>query len=371
MTGNNIVGIVFSSAYDGCLPELTALRTMASVPFAGRYRLIDFVLSNMVNAGIENIGVITKSNYHSLMDHLGTGKAWDLSRKTKGLMLLPPFSTAEQGGNDNKIASLHGIKGFIARANEEYVLLSDCNSISNIDIEALTQYHTEKNSDITIVYKKGEVPALSDMMVLNLDENGKVKEIDITPVEEKTGNYSMGVILMKKSLLERLMNEAMSRRYTDFETEIIQKNVSKLNIYGFETKGYSATVDSLASYFKASMDLLNIENCNDLFNSERPIFTKVKDDMPSTYGIGSKVKNSLVANGCIIDGEVENSIIFRGVRIEKGAVVKNSIVMQDGFVAAGAQLNYVITDKVAVVTPNKVLSGAENYPFYIGKGIVI
>lgn len=371
MTGKNIVGIVFSNSYDECIPELTGLRTMGSVPFAGRYRLIDFVLSNMVNAGIENVGVITKANYHSLMDHVGTGKPWDLSRKTKGLIILPPYSTAEQGGNDDKIASLKGIMGFISRATEEYVLLSDCNTVSNIDIEALMAYHTEKNSDITVVYKNGKIPSLSDVLVLDMDENGKAKQIEVTPVSEKNGNYSLSVMLMKKSLLERFMNEAISKRYTDFETDIIQRNVGKLNIYGFEAQGYSATIDSLSSYFKVSMDLLDINNCNELFNSERPVYTKTRDDMPSTYGIGSNVKNSLVANGCIIEGEVENSIIFKGVRIEKGAVVRNSIVMQESFVAAGSSLDYVIMDKIAVVTPNKTLSGAENYPFYIGKGIVI
>ena len=371
MTGKNIVGIVFSNSYDECIPELTGLRTMGSVPFAGRYRLIDFVLSNMVNAGIENVGVITKANYHSLMDHVGTGKPWDLSRKTKGLIILPPYSTAEQGGNDDKIASLKGIMGFISRATEEYVLLSDCNTVSNIDIEALMEYHTEKNSDITVVYKHGKIPSLSDVLVLDMGENGKAKQIDVTPVSEKNGNYSLSVMLMKKSLLERFMNEAISKRYTDFETDIIQRNVGKLNIYGFEAQGYSATIDSLSSYFKVSMDLLDINNCNELFNSERPVYTKTRDDMPSTYGIGSNVKNSLVANGCIIEGEVENSIIFKGVRIEKGAIVKNSIVMQESFVAAGSSLDYVIIDKIAVVTPNKTLSGAENYPFYIGKGIVI
>ena len=364
-------GLIYTGESNNQLRDITYSRSIAAVPFGGRYRCIDFILSNLVNTGVTNVGVIAQKNYHSLMDHIGTGKPWDLSRKTKGLIILPPYSTAEQGGNDDKIASLKGIMGFINRANEEYVLLSDCNTISNIDIEALTEYHTEKNSDITVVYKHGQIPSLSDVLVLDLDENGRAKQIDVTPVTKKTGNYSLSVMFMKKSLLEMFMNEAISKRYTDFETDLIQRNVKKLNIYGFEAKGYSATIDSLSTYFKASMDLLDINNCNELFNSERPVYTKTRDDMPSTYGIGSNVKNSLVANGCIIDGEVENSIIFRGVRIEKGAVVRNSIVMQESFVASGSSLDYVIMDKIAVITPNKNLSGAENYPFYIGKGIVI
>lgn len=371
MTGKNIVGIIFSNAYDECLPELTGLRTMGSIPFAGRYRLIDFALSNMVNAGVEKVGVITKANYQSLMDHLGTGKPWDLSRKTEGMFLLPPFSTADASNNGDKIGSLKGIMGFINQSKEEYVLFSDCNSVFNVDIEELMDFHTEKNADITIAYKNGKAPALNDIIIMDIDADSKVTQVAVGAHSDDNVNYSLNVILMKKSLLERLMNEAISLNYNDFEADIIQRNVNKLNIYGFEFKGYATVIDSMKSYFNASMDLLNIDNCNELFNNERPVYTKIKDDMPATYGIGSKIKNSLVANGCIIEGEVENSIIYRGVRIEKGAVVKNSIVMHESFIAAGASLNYTIIDKMSAITPNKTLSGADNYPIYVGKGIVI
>lgn len=371
MTGKNILGIVFSSAFDECIPELTGLRTMGSVPFACRYRLIDFALSNMVNSGIEKVGVITKANYQSLMDHIGTGKPWDLSRKTGGLCLLPPFSTAEGNSNGDKIASLTGIQSFISHSMEEYVLLSDCNNVFNIDIEEVMDFHTDKNSDITIVYKHGKAPNLPDTVSLKMNSDGKATDIILSPSQEDDVDFSLSLMLMKKSLLERLLKEARNRNYDDFEGDILRGNVNKLNIYGFEAKGFSVTIDSMQSYFDASMKLLDPANCDELFNLERPIYTKVKDDMPATYGLSSKVKNSLVANGCIIEGEVENSIIFRGVRIEKGAVVKNSIVMQDSFVASGAEVNYVIIDKVSAITPNKNLSGAENYPIYVGKGIVI
>lgn len=371
MTGKNIVGIIFSNAYDECLPELTGLRTMGSVPFAGRYRLIDFALSNMVNAGIEKVGVVTKANYRSLMDHLGTGKAWDLSRKTAGMFLLPPFSTAEQGSNGDKIASLRGAMGFVSASKEEYVLFSDCNSVFNIDVEDMMSFHTEKDADITILYKKGKAPKLFDTMIFDMNADGRIEKVSISPDGAENVNFSLNMILMKKSLLERLMNESISQNYNDFESDIIQKNTGKLKIYGLEHKGYSVTIESMASYFKASETLLDPQNCAELFNPERPIYTKVKDEMPATYGIGATVKNSLVASGCIIEGEVENSIIFRGVRIEKGAVVKNSIVMQESYIAQGSTLNCVVADKNVVVTPNKTLSGAENYPVYIGKGIVI
>lgn len=371
MTGKNIVGIVFSNAYDECISELTGIRTMGSVPFACRYRLIDFTLSNMVNAGIEKVGVLTKSNYQSLMDHVGTGRPWDLARKNEGLFILPPFSTADVGGNTDKLTSLKGVFGFISRSKEEYVLLSDCNSITNIDIEDLIDYHLYNCADMTIVYKNGKLPKLKNMISLDIGFYNKVENVHIEPDTDEDVNYSLNMILMKKSLLERLVNEAISHRYKSFEKDIILRNVEKLNIYGYEAKGYVATIESMESYFKVNMELLNVANSEDLLNRNRPIYTKVRDDMPTIYGVGSGAKNSLIADGCIIEGEVENSILFRGVRVGKGAVVKNSIVMQDSIISQNSTVNYVIADKSVVITPNKTLSGAENYQLYIGKEIVI
>lgn len=372
MTGNNILGIIYSNKYDECLSEITGLRTMGSVPFAGRYRLIDFALSNMVNSGIEKVGVITKSNYQSLMDHLGTGKPWDLSRKTEGMFILPPFSSAGNTGTyTNRVEMLRGVMGFIARSNEEYVLLSDCNVVLNLDIDELMQFHTDNNADISVVCKHGILPKLDNIMQLDLNDDNRVERIALAPNTTGEVDYSLNMILMKRSLLQRLVNESVSLNQESFERDIMQSNTQKLRIFGFPVTGFARTIDSLADYFKVSMELLDPANCAALFNPDRPVYTKVRDDMPAIYGLGSTVKNSLIASGCIIDGEVENSILFRGVRVEKGAVVKNSILMQGSFVAAGATLNYTIADKSVAITPNKTLSGAENYPVFVGKGIVI
>lgn len=372
MTGNNILGIIYSNKYDECLNEITGLRTMGSVPFAGRYRLIDFALSNMVNSGIEKVGVITKSNYQSLMDHLGTGKPWDLSRKTEGMFILPPFSSASNLGDyTNRVEMLRGVMGFISRSTEEYILLSDCNEVMNIDIDELMDFHTDNNADISIVYQHGDLPKLDNIMELQMLADGRITQVALSPNTSGAVDYSLNMILMKRSLLQRLINEAVSLNHESFERDIIQGNVNKLRIFGFAAKGFTRTIDSLASYFKVSMDLLEPQNCAQLFTADRPVYTKVRDDMPAIYGLGSKVKNSLIADGCIIDGEVENSILFRGVRVEKGAVVKNSILMQGSFVATGSTLNYTIADKSVAITPNKTLSGAENYPVFVGKGIVI
>lgn len=369
MLGNNIVGIIYSNMYDECISELTGIRTMGSVPFACRYRLIDFALSNMVNAGMEKVGVLTKSNYQSLMDHLGTGKPWDLSRKSEGMFLLPPFSSSEN--YTSRIQALKGILSFISRSNEEYVLLSDCNNVLSLDIAELMNFHAEKNADITIVYKNGKLPNLDNTMAFDLAADGKIEKVTVSPTETGNVNYSLNILLMKKSLLERLVNEAISMNHTNFEKDLIQANAARLSMYGFAAAGFAETIDSMQSFFRVNMELLDPIKCAQLFPADRPVYTKERDEMSAIYGLGSKVSNSLIANGCIIEGEVENSILFRGVRVEKGAVVKNSILMQGSYVAAGSSVNYTVADKSVVITPNKSISGAESYPIYVGKEIVI
>lgn len=372
MMPKNVLGIVYSNSYDSSLSALTARRTMGSVPFGGRYRFIDFALSNLVNCGVTKVGVVANSNYHSLMDHVGSGRPWDLSRKTDGLFILPPFNASDtQRDSGNRIEVLNRISDFISDSKQEYVLISDSNFICNIDFSGLFDFYTEKNADIAIVYCKGECPKLENLMVFDVDGNGKITNVSIEPKTAGEVNYSSDIILIRKALLERLIGDAQSYGYSSFEKDIIQKNTEHLKIYGYEFKGKSFTVDSLNSYYNANMALLEKENRNSLFNPDRPVFTKVRNDMPVIYGIGSKTENSLIADGCIIDGTVKNSIIFRGVRVAKGAVVENSILMQDAFVSENSKLNCVIMDKNTVITPNKILSGDKSYPLFVGKQIVI
>ncbi len=373
MRGKKVLGLIYASAYDQALPELTNMRTMGSVPFSGRYRLIDFALSNMVNSGITKVGVITKSNYRSLMDHVGTGKPWDLSRKREGMYILPPFNSADNAGGifANRIDALVGCSSFISDSNKEYVLISDCNTVCNIDYKTLFDAHEQSGADITVAYRHGETPALSNTMSFDMDESGRVQSVALSALGGKESDYSLNIFLLKKSLLERLIVEASSMHYTSFERDVIQSKVDVLKIQGYCVDGFARTLDSLQSFYNISMELLCAENRKELFCRERPIYTKVRDDIPAIYGLGSNVKNSLIADGCTIEGTVENSILFRGVTVGKDAVVKNSIVMQGSFIGERAQLNSVIMDKIAVIKPGQMLCGTENFPVYVGKGIVV
>lgn len=369
--GNNVLGIIFSNAYEDSVSELTAARAMGSVPFCGRYRLIDFPLSSMVNAGMDHVGVITKSNYQSLMDHLGNGRPWDLARKRNGLRILPPFNSSHAGMYRNRIQALSGIMGFIHKSVEEYILLCDCNVVSNLDLNNLFRSHEQSGADITIMYKHGISPALRDHIHLSLYEDGKVDQVYLSSEGGQECNYSLNAFLMRKSLLERLINNAVSLNQDSFERDIIQKYAGRLNIHGFKVEEYVCTIDSLQSYYDHSMNLLGSKGFFELFTPDRLVYTKVRDDMPAMYGLGASTSNSLIADGCVIDGTVENSILFRGVHVAKGAVVRNSIIMQNSFVGEESHLECVITDKSVVIKPYKSLSGADDFPIYVGKGLVV
>ncbi|MCR4925776.1 MAG: glucose-1-phosphate adenylyltransferase subunit GlgD [Clostridiales bacterium] len=371
MRANEVLGIVFSNAYDKVLKELCEIRTMGSVPFCGRYRLIDFTLSNMVNSGVSNVGIITKEHYQSLMDHVGTGRAWDLSRKNGGMVLLPPFNTATAGKNENKVQALNGISSFIQGSKAEYVIMTDCNVVSNFNYNDMLEFHKEKDADITIAYAHGKAPKLPDLLTFNVEGDGKLSKLAIASETDKEVNYSIDTILIKKELLEELIHDVVSQNKELFERDVILANADKLKIYGYKVEGFTGVIDSLLSYYNLNMSLLAPEKCRQLFDQNAPVYTKVRDDMPTIYGLGSQVKNSLIADGCIIDGEVENCILFRGVHIGKGAKVSNSIIMQGTVIEDDVTLDCVITDKNVTVSKGKSLSGVKNYPVCIGKGIVI
>lgn len=372
---NKALGIIFPNSYDTLMPELANERLMASIPFASRYRMIDFVLSSMVNAGIDNVSLVVRNNYLSLLDHLGSGREWDLTRKNGGLNIVPPFSQKTSKVYGGRVDALVGIADFLKRQKEDYVVLSDANLAVNFDFEALVMAHIEKGADVTVAYRKAAVPAISEDVFVNnqefyytLDvEDGRVKDIKINETSEEEKNLSMNMYVLSKDLLFDLIKEAHVKGNVFFERDVLLPKLDKLNVQAFEFTGYVAAFHDLASYFKANMDLLEQENLEGLFGPAT-IYTKVRDDNPTRYVKGAKVKNTMAADGCIIEGKVENCILFRGVKIAKGAKVKNCILMQDTVVGEDAELEYVITDKDVTITKDVELEGVATFPIYVGKG---
>ena len=363
------IGVIFSNMHEENVPELVRRRTMASIPYGGRYRLIDFALSNMVNSGITTIGLMTSNNYRSLIDHLGSGKEWDLARKDGGIILLPPFSEKHDKLYTTRLEALNSLQGFLNRRSEKYIVLMDCDGIAKFDVAEIIDYHESKNADITVVTYKRKIDRKSDFMVIGADETGRVNEIKISPhvsPDEEVNAY-INIMIVNRQFLLNLVEDTVTHGFTNFENDILVKQVNSLKIYAYELKGYYAGIDSMSAYYRHNMELLKKDVRDELFG-DRDIYTKVRDSAPSKYGEKAIVKNSLISDGCQIEGVVENSILFRGVKVAKGAVVRNSIVMQDNIIGENTTLDCVITDKNVVVSDRKTLGGCAMLPYYIPKG---
>lgn len=366
------IGIVFSNLHEENVPELVRKRTMASIPFGGRYRIIDFTLSNMVNSDIMTVGLMASNNYRSLIDHIGSGKDWDLARKDGGLILLPPFSDRHDHSYTTRMEALVSLQGFLGKRKEKYVVLTDTDGIAKLNLADVITYHEKKNADITLVTHKHEVERKTDFILVNANQEGRVNEVKIAPhlSPKTTAETFINVMVLNRQFLLNLVEDAVLHGYTSFENDIILKQLNSLKIYRYEFTGYYASIDSMASYFKHNMNLLKKEIRDELF-ADRNIYTKVRDSAPSKYGANAIVKNSLISDGCEIEGTVENCILFRGVKVAKGAIVRNSIIMQDNIIGANASLNCVITDKNVVVTDRRQLCGCEELPYFIQKGTMI
>ena len=371
-------GIIFSNIHDENIPELTKQRTMASVPFGCRYRFIDFALSNMVNSEITNVGVITHYNYKSLMDHIGTGKDWDLARRSGGVRILPPFITVGAGLQKlyaTRLEALKGVVSYIQYLNDDYVVLCDCDVICNIDLREIIDYHIKTKSHMTMAVKKVYVVRDSaiDTEIIESNEDGRITDMLSAPLYESGyKDINMNICVFTRAYLLKILSDAVVYNYNSFTYDVLRKNLEKDNYRIFRYEGFFAKITSVKDYYKYSMDLLEGDIRTELFRvKNRPIYTKVRNSPPTQYAASSKVTNSLIADGCIIEGTVENSILFRGVKVNKNAVVRNSILMQDTLCGDRVELNCVITDKNVVIRDGRVLSGHATLPFVIEKNEIV
>ena len=373
-------GIIFSNIHDTNIPELTRNRTMASVPFGCRYRLIDFTLSNMVNSNINNISVITHYNYQSLMDHIGSGKDWDLARRSGGIKILPPFITAYANSSNalysTRLEALKSVFNSISKIPDDYVVLSDCDVICNVDLKDMIRNHIANGADITIAVKKVNLTKEKAKInvLIDSDEDGRITDVRAGLTNfEGDADINLNIMVMHRQYLQEIVLDAIAHNYTSLTKDILLKNINRKVYRTYRYDGYFACISSSQDYYSSSMELINDSGVRkQLFGvKNRPIYTKVRNSAPTYYSPDAKVKNSLIADGCQIFGEVENSIIFRGTKIGKGTAVKNCILFQDTFTGENVKLNCVIADKNVVIRDNKNLSGDETLPFYLSKGKMI
>lgn len=365
----NVLGLIFASINDKHVKELTDQRTMGSIPYGGRYRLIDFPLSNMVNSNVPEVGVITKANYGSLLDHLGSGREWDLSRKKGGLHLLPPFIHSADKPYEGRLDALNKVWSYVEHSPAKYVILANCDVITSIDYNPVLKQHMETGADITLIYSEGfyNFKTNRGATIIDFDETNHLKQVLSSPSITGTCKIWLESFIISKEFLWNIVNDARSQNESSFTTFVLQSNRNNYNIMGYEHKEVFARMDNIANYYQANMMLLDSEKRNGLFRENMPIYTKIGDNGPVKYGVKASVKDSLIADGCIIEGTVENSILFRGVKVGKGAVVKNCVLLQGTTIGDECKVTALITDKNVTVSKSRVITGSENYPLYINK----
>ncbi len=377
---NDVMGIVYTSKDDLTLRELTSQRAVAAIPVACRYRIIDFTLSSLVNSNIHNVGIIAQKNYHSLMDHLGSGKDWDLHTRNNGLFILPPFLTRENGGEYNGVLdALRANFDYLRRSRQEYVILTNSDYVMNTSFEPMIQQHIKGGADITLMYKKA-TPQITEFTsssknnhcYLKVDEDGKVSGIEINPNAATYDNLYLNVMMIKRTMLIYMVDQVLSHGSHDLYADVLRPYIKSgtLKIMGYEEKGYYRRIETIRGYFNFNMDLLRPGVRNELFGGN-PVYTKTRDSVPTIYRANAKVGNSLIADGCVIDGEVENCVLFRGVTVGKGAKLKNCVIMQDGYIEDDVELENVIFDKAVTIRSHGRLIGPGQYPIVIGKNITL
>ena len=371
---SSAAGIIFSSLNNNTLSRLTSDRTVAAIPFACRYRLIDFALSNMVNADISNIYIVANYKYRSLLEHLGSGKDWDLARREGGITFVSPFQSSH--ASDNKMFSTHmealkSMKEYIDEIREEYVVLSDSDTALTIDVSDIIRCHEATSADVTIVTSNvsaGYTAKSPRLMISSVA--GKVTQLAMSATyDERHPELALGIYVMKTVHLRKLIEEAEAYDLNSF-TMFLLKNCKSQSYMTYNYKGFAASVSSFLDYYKYSMELVKSESAREslLWKKEAPIFTRVHNSAPTMHSASAKVENSLIADECVIEGTVINSVIFRDVTIEKGAVVKDCVLFHGTHVCKNASLNCIVADKDVVVSSGVTLSGNENMPFYIQKG---
>ena len=368
-----VMGIVFTN--DGSLGALTDKRSMGSIPFGGRYRQVDFALSNLSAAGVHHVGIISRFNYQSLMNHIGDGEEWGLELEEGGLEFLTPYAMSTSHSYRGKLESLASAMDFLEIGDpDELVVMIDSALITNLDLRKVIASHVESGKDITVVTKAGIANGETVLdLALKLDGKGEVADIVVDYAAPQEYQASADIFVLNKKWLIKQVKDHIARNQFHLDRDLIlggwQKGNVSVNAYPFQ--GHVLCNDTTIEYFHNSLSLINKEIREDIFGRCHPVFTKVRDRVPCYYGDDCEIENCIVADGCVLEGEVEDSVLFRQVTVQKGAEVKHSILMNDAKIGEGAELDYVILDKDVTIRAGSRLIGTEKNPIIIKRGEVV
>ena len=371
----NVMGLVFANIYDSSLGQLTNKRTQASLPYGGRYRQIDFTLSNLSNAGIRHIGIVTQYNYQSLMNHIGSGEEWDLELEDGGLEFITPFAMGVTGSFRGKLEAIAAASdNYLQDAKEEYVILADAAVVCAIDLDEVLRAHLQSGKDVTVVVKKGIANSVKQLdLAVRLDEEGEISDMAVDYAAPADYLASMGMFIMRKDLLLESATECVARNRYRFEREFILEEWAegRLSVGAYEFEGVALFNESTEEYFRNNLALIDKDVRHGLFQSGLTIYTKVRDQVPVYYGENCEIDDCIVADGCALLGAAEKSVFFRGVRLSTGAFVRNCVIMADAEIGIGAHLEYCILDKDVKINPGVKLIGTPDHPVILNRGDVV
>ncbi|WP_051236156.1 glucose-1-phosphate adenylyltransferase subunit GlgD [Paenibacillus pinihumi] len=371
MKRDQILGVINLIHEPDELEALTAGRCPATVPFGARYRLIDFTLSSMVNSGISKVAVFAHTKYRSLMDHLGSGRHWDLHHRQNGLFVLPPIADDMSDLRKGDLYQFFQHRDYFMRSQAEFVVITRSHMICNIDFNRVVRSHIASGADITAICSRAGEGLPGRARKVKMDESGRIIAMQDHYGRLKSDLISMEMYVMKKELLLELVETSLAEGQDHLVRHAIMGRLDKLEVRGYVYEGYLGVINTVASYYANSMNLLDPAVWRELFFTPGPIYTKVKDEPPASYMEGAKSINSLIANGCVVEGTVINSILFRGVHVNKGAVIRNSIIMQNGEIGIGSAVDHVILDKEVHIEAGRDIRGVHDSPFIAVKRKVI
>lgn len=371
----NVMALVFANIYDSSLGQLTNKRTLASLPFGGRYRQIDFALSNLSNAGVRHIGIVTQYNYQSLMNHIGAGEEWDLELEEGGLEYITPYSMGISTTFRGKLEAIYAAtKSFLAIGKEEYVILADAAVVCAINLDEVIQAHIDSGRDVTVVVKSGIANGQKQLdLAVSLNEDGEISDMAVDYAAPSEFLASMGIFVMRKELLMEAAEACVAHNRYRFERDFILQDWAdgKLSVGAWEFGDVAFFNESTEEYFRNNLAIIDRNVRHSLYRDDLTIYTRVRDQVPTYYGEGSEVDDCIVADGCTLLGRVENSVLFRGVRASTGAVVKNCVVMSRSEIGIGAQLEYCILDKEVRISAGVKLIGTPEHPVILNRGDVV
>jgi len=350
--------------------ELTYFRNGASLPFGGRYRLIDFALSNMVDSNIEEVAIFTRNKYRSLMDHLGTGESWNLDRRNGGLFVLPPDWNDPTDVSKGDLRFFHNNQDYFNRSQSSYVLIGGSQFIANANYEEAFEFHLNRKADVTLISVKVDELSQEHHPYCRVEADEKKWVQDIT-YDQNNHHVFTGLYIINKELLMKLVDHCIAYGKDNFFTHGVREHLADLKVQTYDHEGDHAFINTVEGFYRENMNLLSEEKYLNLLYKPKFIRTKVSDNPPVKYENGSSINKSIVSNGCVIEGDVDQSVLFRGVSVKKGSVIKNSIIMQQCTIEEGAYLENVILDKDVHITAGQRIIGSNEKPYVVAKRQVI